>query len=93
LQVFGQTMNRKLLPMLAVLASAIVWSCAGPAEVGTEQKLDESQAAYKRCVALHAADSSSCEAAKRHYQSNEQNAGGIQPDKSLDMPGDTGWTQ
>ena len=90
-------MNRKLLPMLAVLASMIVWSCAGPAEVGTEQKLDESQAAYKRCVAVHGADSSSCEAAKQHYQSsersNEQNAGGIQPDKSLDMPGDTGWTQ
>ena len=75
----------------------IVWSCAGPAEVSTEENLDEAQAAYKRCVAVHAADSSSCEAAKQHYQSgersNEQNAGGIQPDKSLDMPGDTDWTQ
>jgi hypothetical protein len=58
--------------MIAILMSAALCGCSGPAQFAAQQNLDESQAEYAQCVATHGAGAMDCASARQDYETSQQ---------------------
>ena len=63
-------MNYRLMALILVIALAWANGCATSAQVRARQNLENSKAAYERCLQQNLDDPSQCEIFKRRYEAD-----------------------
>jgi hypothetical protein len=89
--VWNLTVKHKRIPLVAILASALLWGCEAPGQVAAEGSLEQADAVYAQCVAAQGAESAKCETSRQNYESSQRSY-----DQSLrgadQQPTDSSWT-
>jgi hypothetical protein len=85
-------MKHSRIPMLAILASMLLYGCEGPAQMAAEGSVEQADAAYAQCVAAQGAGSAECETSRQKYESSQSSY-----DQSVrgtgQQPTESSWTQ
>ena len=84
-------MKHARIPLVAIRARVLLWSCQGPGQMAAEGSLEQADAVYAQCVAAQSTGSAECETSRRNYESSQRSYA-----QSLrgaeQQPADSSWT-